>query len=231
MSVRSDMLLGVRISFRRRLNMNNRNASLVPLVIGTALSLVACGEDEKGSEGADGGVSDAVIASFEGVYALTAYTENPTSCDAEGPSTLASKTDQDFVLVGASVLGQKYLQLASCEPAACADTVSAIRDAGFFSPEYSLILSEEVGPDALSGFLAMSGFLTDGSCTEREYETHALTRMGDVVHVESRLIPLADEPPEDGVCWARPEQQREEAEGRPCAALETISGKWILPLP
>jgi hypothetical protein len=211
--------------------MNSHNASLVPFVIGMALNLVACSDDEKGSEGADGGVSDAAIASFEGVYQLQAFTENATSCDAEGPSTFASKTDLRFVLVGASFLGSKYLELASCDEASCAETVTDIRQFSGHSAEYSLILSEEIGPDGLSGFLAMSGFLTDGSCTEREYRRHALTRTGDAVHVETQTIPLADEPPEDGVCWARPDEQRDEAEGRPCAALETFDGTKIGPLP
>lgn len=212
--------------------MNSRNASLVPLVVVLAMNLVACGDsDEKSSSTGEGGVSDAAVTSFEGLYALSAYTENPTACDAEGPSTFASKTEQRFVLVGGSVFGQKYLQLASCDESSCAETVSAIRGTDFFSPEYSLILSEEVGPDALSGFLAMSGFLTDGACTEREYVRHELTRTGDAVRVESQTIPLADEPPEDGVCWARPAQQRDEADGRPCASLETFAGSKIGPLP
>jgi hypothetical protein len=196
-----------------------------------AFSLVACGgEDEKGSGGSEG-VSDAAIASFEGTYQLDAYTENPTACDVEGPSTFASKTDQRFVMVGASVLGTKIIQLASCDESSCAATVSAIRELGSYSSDYFFTLSEEVGPDELSGFLAWSGFLTDGMCTEREYETQELTRTGDAVHVEWRTIPLADEPPEDGVCWARPAQQREEAQGRPCAALETFDGTKIGPLP
>jgi hypothetical protein len=211
--------------------MKNHVTSLA-LLVPLALAHVACGDsDDKSSDGAEGGVSDAAVASFEGLYELDAYTENPSACDTPGPSTFEAKTDRLFVMVGASAFGQKYLQLASCDEASCASTVAAIRQQGIFSPEYFLILSSEVGPDELGGFSAGTGFEMDGVCTEREYETHELTRTGDAVHIESRSIPLSDAPVEDGFCVVRPAEQREEAAGRPCGALVTFDGAKIGPLP
>lgn len=218
------------LPYVHRGNMKNHFTSLAVLVP-LALAHVACGDsDDEGSD-AESGISDAAIASFEGLYELQSYSENPSACDILGTSTFDTKTDRLFVMVGASALGQKYLQLASCEEASCASTVAAIRQQGIFSPEYFLILSSEVGPDELAGFSAGTGFEMDGVCTERTYETHELTRLDETVHVESRLTPLADRPVEDGFCVVRPAESREEAAGRPCGALEAFDGTKIGPLP
>jgi hypothetical protein len=216
---------------------NNRTShtSLCALLTAVGFALIGCGgSDASDKEGSapEGSLSASTVQSFEGIYGLESYTENPASCDAEGPSTLSSKTEQRFVLVGSSLLGTRFLQLASCaDDATCANRVAAIRAPSGFISEYSLILSEEVGPDALSGFLASSGFSMGDTCTEREYVEHELTRSGDAVHVESRTIPLADAPMEDGACWAKPTEERAEAEGRPCAALSTFGGTKLGPLP
>ena len=197
------------------------------------LALSGCG----GSDNDDGGghgssLSQATIQTYEGSYELTAFTHNAAGCESDGASTLAAKQERSFVMVGAEALGSAYVNLDSCADAAeCGAVVSAIRARGSYSAEYALILSTEAGLDELGGFSAMSGGLVSGVCTRRKYVAITLTREGDAVRVESRSIPLADAPPEDGICWAEPAKQRAEAEGRPCSELEVISGRKVGPLP
>jgi len=199
------------------------------------LALSGCGgSDDDGGGGTGDGqpLSQATIQSFEGTYELTAFTENTAGCDSEGASTFDSKLERSFVMVGAEFFGTRYMPLASCaDPADCAAVVSAIRTPSGYAPEYTLTLSTEAGPNELGGLLAMSGLLENGVCTGRDYTAHTLTREGDTIRVESRLIPLADAPPEDGICWAEPVKQRAEAEGRPCTELQVISGTKVGPLP
>jgi hypothetical protein len=198
------------------------------------LALTGCGGSDNDGAGAGDGqqLSQGTIQSFEGTYELTAFTQNAAGCDSEGASTLDSKLERSFVMVGAEAFGTRYMALASCAGAAdCEAVVSAIRTLGVYAPEYSLTLSTEAGADELGGLLAMSGFLDGGMCTKREYTAHTLTREGATIRVESRLIPLADAPPEEGVCWAEPAKQRAEAEERPCTELRVISGRRLAPLP
>lgn len=196
---------------------------------GVGLVLSGCGSAGDGSEDE---LSQASIQSFEGTYELSAFTENTTGCDSEGASTFGSKQDHSFVMVGSKAFGIPFIGLSSCADAAdCAAVVSAIRTLGGYAPEYSLTLSTQAGPDELGGFSAGTGYLENGVCTHREYTTVTLTREGDAVRVESRLIPLADTPPRDGICWAEPAKQRPEAEGRPCTELMVISGRKVGPLP
>lgn len=195
------------------------------------LALSGCGSSNN-DDGGGQSLSQATSQTYEGTYELTAFTYNAAGCDSEGASTFDSKLERSFVMVGAEAFGTRYMPLASCKDAAdCAATVSAIRASGIYAPEYSLMLSTESGPDELGGFSAGTGFLEGSVCTGREYSAITLTRAGDTIRVESRLTPLADAPPEDGICWAEPAKQRAEAEGRPCTELEVISGRKVGPLP
>ncbi len=196
------------------------------------LALSGCGGSDDGGGGSDDELSQAAIQSFEGTYELTAFTENTGGCESEGASTFDAKLERSFVMVGAEAFGILYMPLASCaDTADCAAMVSAIRTPIGYVPEYSLTLSWEEGPNELGGLVANGGLLENGVCTEREYTGHTLTREGDTIRVESRLIPLPDGPPDDGFCWSEPIKQRDEAEGRPCTELVVFSGTKVGPLP
>lgn len=198
-----------------------------------AVGLVLSGCGGSGGDAAgDESLSQATIQSFEGTYELTAFTENRAGCESEGASTFDSKQERSFVMVGAEAFGTSYMPLASCaDTADCQAMVSAIRAPSGYAPEYSLMLSWQVTPNELGGLLAGSGSMQNGVCTGREYTGVTLTRQGDAIRVESRLIPLADAPPRDGICWAEPAKERAEAEGRPCTELLVISGRKVGPLP
>lgn len=208
--------------------MNPGGSWVALLALGLVLS--GCGSTDDGS--GEASLSQAAIQSFEGTYELTAFTENRAGCDSEGTSTFASKQDRSFVMVGAEALGTRFIRLASCADAAdCAAIVTEIRNLGSYGFEYGLTFSSQAAPDQLAGFEASSGFLENGVCTRRDYTTFALTREGDTIRSESRLIPLANASPEDDFCWAEPAKQRSEAKGRPCAELTVISGRKVGPLP
>jgi hypothetical protein len=197
---------------------------------GLALFAVGCsGESEVESEPA---LSDEAIASFEGSYVLESFNENPSGCDTEGASTFADKVERRFVLVGAGIRAFPFLDLSSCtDETDCVERTAAIRNRTNYSNEYGLILSAERDPDALTGLSAGSGYLRDGTCTERDYVDHELVREGDLVRVTSRSKLLADKAPVDGFCVAQPSVQKEEALERDCSALTTFTGRRSAPLP
>ena len=198
-----------------------------------ALAMVGCGGGDDGENGDDGadGLDEATVQSFEALYRLDSFTENPSSCDAEGPSTLATVMERNFVTVGGSFFGQRFLQLVSCSDDNCPMKTNAIRNNGIYSIEYSVTLSGVAGPDELTGFQASTGFEMDDCCVEREYITHVLTRTGDTVRVESRTTALEDAPQEDGFCVVEPAEQKKEAAGRPCTALSVFTGTKTGDLP
>jgi hypothetical protein len=196
-----------------------------------ALALVACGGSDERDENGDNGLDETTVRSFEGLYRLDSFSENASSCDVEGPSTLATITETNFVMVGGAFFGARFLQLASCSDANCAMKTDAIRTNGFYSIEYSLTLSGVAGPDELTGFRSSTGFGMDDICVERDYVTHVLTRTGDSLRVESRTVALEDAPQEDGFCVTEPAKQKQEAEGRPCTALSVFTGTKTSELP
>jgi len=201
------------------------------LVVALGLFGAACGESDDGRE-SEPALSEETIASFEGLYELESFNESPSGCDGEGASTFDAMTERRFVLVGASFYGQPYLALASCgDVPECGERVSAIREGSSYAPEYHLILSAEVDPDTLTGFMASTGWEMDGVCVEREYADHELVREGDVVRVASRTKLLADAPVEDGYCVVRPARQKDEAAARECSSLTAFTGRRSGPLP
>jgi len=214
--------------------MRNRNRVARCAGIVFAFALWGCGgSDDGGGENAGtAGLDEATIQSFEGTYRLDSFTENATSCDAEGPSTLATLGETSFVLVGGEFFGEHYLELISCSDTAdCQTKVAAVRSDGFFSADYSFTLSERVSADELGGFLAGTGFEMDGVCTEREYESQRLTRMNDKLRLEARTYSLPDRPVEDGFCVVRPAEQKQEAAGKPCSDFSVLTATKTGPLP
>ena len=180
-----------------------------------ALTLVACGGSDEGDENGAGGLDEATVQSFEALYRLDSFTENPSSCDAEGPSTLATVMERNFVTVGGSFFGQRFLQLVSCSDDNCPMKTAAIRNNGIYSIEYSVTLSGVAGPDELTGFQAGTGFGMDDRCVEREYVTHALTRTGDTVRVNREPPRSRTLPKKTAFAWSsRRSKRRKPRDGR-----------------
>src|SRR5512142_1445828 len=135
--------------------------------------ILACG-------GACGGggvsASGATFASFEGIYQIDADTQNPTACDAEGPSILDTITQQQFAAVHMKMLSVDGLLLVSCaDDAGCSSTASMIKSGGGWLSEWGYFMSEILGTDQLSGLSASGGFELSGNCTSRSYTALTLT--------------------------------------------------------
>jgi hypothetical protein len=200
--------------------------AVVSLIVAVSFSATACG-DSSDPDDSDTTFAHETALSFEGIYQVTRYTSNESGCDAEGASLLETTDETWFVLVARTVIGQQTLELASCADAAdCAAKTEKIRNNGSYSIDYHATLSSEANADELGGFSAGTGFEENGTCVEREYVDHVLTRHGDAVRLESRTKVLADKPVEDGFCVVRPAQSRKEAETAPCAAFDVLEGTW-----
>jgi hypothetical protein len=193
------------------------------LILSGAVSIVACGAD--GS--AEAGVANA--PAFEGIYQLTAASENTAGCAAPGASKLATLHDQFFVITGSEILGQKVAILISCASVVDCQSKRAAQLANqTYRSEYSYWLSSSVNATTLEGLQAGTGMGQGTQCVERTYAEHALTIAADhSVHLESRTKYLADKPQRDGLCWVDPAESKQEAASKECSSLEVIDGSFL----
>lgn len=189
-----------------------------------ALSLLACGSSD------DAAASDVTNqAAFEGIYQLTAASENTASCVSSGASKLSALRDQFFVITGSELFGQKYVVLNSCNSvAACQATRAAQQANQAYQIEYSFTLSSSTNATTLSGFYAGTGRGEGTQCIQRKYADHVLTLAPDhSVHLESRTKNLADKPQKDNYCWVDPKESKLEAATAACVSLEVLDGSFL----
>ena len=188
-----------------------------------AFSLSACG----GSDDETSGVTNQ--AAFEGIYQLTAASENSVSCATPGDSKLSQLRDQFFVITGSELFGQKYVVLNSCSSVAgCQATRAAQQANQAYQIEYTFTLSSSTNATTLNGFYAGTGRGEGTQCIERSYADHVLTLAADhSVHLESRTKNLADKPQKDGFCWVDPAESKQEAASKDCVSLEVLDGSFL----
>ena len=195
------------------------------------LCVGGCADDSGGGSSGDDLELDAARG-FEAIYEITTWTENVDSCDGEGEDQLGMASEPYVALVANEILGFVVLEAMSCvDVADCGAKAEAFRNEELTASEYRTTMSEQVGPDELSGFTAWSGFGKDGICESREYEEHILVRDGDALTVTSRVFALEDRPEEDGFCVAEPLAMKSEAEGAPCAGATDLSATRVADLP
>ena len=188
-----------------------------------ALSLSACGSS-------DDAASDVTNqAAFEGIYQLTAASENTASCATPGDSKLSQLRDQFFVITGSELLGLKYVMLNSCSSVADCQAKRTAQQANQpYQIEYTFTLSSSVNATTLNGFYAGTGRGEGTQCVERTYVDHVLTLAADhSVHLESRTKNLADKPQKDGFCWVDPKESKQEAASQACVSLEVFDGSFL----
>lgn len=187
-----------------------------------ACSLLACGGSD---DAASSGVTNQ--SAFEGIYQLTAASENTAGCATPGdPKVLR---DQFFVITGSELFGQKYVVLNSCSSVtACQATRAAQLANQPYQIEYTFTLSNSTNATTLTGFEAGTGYGEGTQCVERTYAEHVLTLAADhSVHLESRTKDLADKPQKDGFCWVDPAESKQEAAGKACRSLEVVDGVFL----
>jgi hypothetical protein len=187
-------------------------------------SMLACGS---GSDGTKGGISNA--SAFEGIYQLTAASENTTGCATPGESKLSQLHDQFFIIVGSEVLGQEIVMLNSCSSVGDCQTKRAAQLANQpYQIEYTFTLSSSSNTTTLTGFEATTGWAQGTQCVGRTYADHVLTVAADhSVHLESRTKKLSDQPQDDGFCMVEPAQSKQEAASMQCSSLEVLDGTFL----
>jgi hypothetical protein len=192
-------------------------------ILGATLTIAGCG----GSDAAEGGLTDA--SAFEGIYQLTAASENNADCAAPGASKLSLLREQFFVITGSEVFGQKIAVLNSCSSVAdCQAKREKQRSNQPYLVEYTFTLSGSTNATTLNGFNAGTGRGEGTQCIERTYADHVLTVAADhSVHLESRTKKLSDKPQEDGFCIVEPAKSKQEAASKPCSSLEVIAGSFL----
>lgn len=190
-----------------------------------ALSLLACSSGS--DDGAAAGVTNA--SAFEGIYQLSAASENDTDCSTPGASKLTQLRDQFFVITGSELFGQKYVTLNSCSSVGDCQAKRAAQLANqAYQIEYTFTLSSSSSSTTLNGFEAGTGTGQGTQCVGRTYADHVLTVAADhSVHLESRTKKLADKPQSDGFCEVEPAKAKQEAASQPCSSLEVFDGNFV----
>ncbi|HKO50561.1 MAG TPA: hypothetical protein VJV79_22715 [Polyangiaceae bacterium] len=193
-------------------------------ILGGALAITACGA---GSDAAGSGISNA--SAFEGIYQLTAASENTTGCDTPGASKLAQLRDQFFVVTSSEIFGQRYLTLNSCSSVADCQAKRAAQLAHQpYLVEYGFTLSSSTNATTLNGIAPSTGAGEGTLCVRRTYSDHVLTVAADRrLHLESRTKHLADQPQNDGFCEVDPAKSKQEAASKECSSLEVFDGSFI----
>jgi len=201
-----------------------RSGSLISgLIFSGAFALIGCSS----SDGGDGsGVGNA--SAFEGIYQVTAASENTSGC-TPGTSTLSQLRDQFFVITGSELFGQKYVVLNSCSSVSDCQAKRAAQLANQgYQIEYTYTLSNSTNSTTLNGFVATTGTSQGTQCVGRTYADHLLTVAADhSVHLESRTKKLADQPQDDGFCVVEPAKSKQEAAGKECSSLAVLDGSFV----
>jgi hypothetical protein len=240
----------------RRIQTNtNYTKRYIAAIILIALPVASCdGSDESTDGDATGdtqgdsqkqipGDIKSIMQSFEGIYQLQTFTENPSGCDEEGPSTFETKMERRFVLVADDAPTPSFLWLASCiDDVDCATVVESIHagDPGDVEEndeeagcEYEVHFGPVIGPDELQAQSASLGAMENGLCIERYVTESRLLREGDTLRIESRRTKLNDRPPENGICYWEGglDALIAEAADLPCNTLTAFTGTRLAALP
>jgi hypothetical protein len=206
------------------------------IAIGAVLGIAGCGggSDDSG-QGACSGLTDADVESWEGIYQLTSYTKNASSCDAEGASVLASQQETLFLLRRASAFGRMSLWLLSCiDVANCQDKRAKFDQSqathGIGPPAAILFQFTCPGPNgSLTATITNTGFSrTDGTCHAPSISEDALSHQASgSVRVESRKQIGDDYSAVNGYCTT--DAAHAASTSKPCTELEALAGQFLQP--
>lgn len=167
-----------------------------------ALALAGCGGDS--------------LTALEGQYAVSTWTLNPDSCDAEGPS-VADRRDGFAYIKAESFLGSEFVNVHTCTTAEeCADKAS---DGDTI---HLNAFTFEQGNDA-AGWKHHSafGFMRDIACESLVTDTTLTAPAAGTIRIEQRTLLPATYAPENGECT----EESADAAGsaQPCGELEVVT--------
>ena len=164
---------------------------------------------------------DGLSTDFEGTYTIATWTENSTSCDAEGPSIQAQQSDTAFYIEPASFFGQDFINGVRCTDLADCQMMQA--DSTIYFNGWTF----DDGSDA-QGWTGATVFAgTSGSECTGQYIKHTLTGpAAGSVRIESRTQMTAPFPTDkDGFCDTKDAEVA--AQGMPCVKLEVVTGTLV----
>ena len=186
-----------------------------------------------GMLGCDDSSDSAALRSWadalEGIYRVDAMTQNPTSCDAEGASTLADRHDHMLIFLGQDPFGLWLMADGCADASDCRARLEARRANRGLTVTFSYQF-REASPDALRGTWITTGYWSsDGICTDGSVTDIELTRPTETqVRIEARAV-VVDHPADaEGICWTSDTQSA--AAGKPCNLLDVVQTTWLEPL-
>jgi hypothetical protein len=193
------------------------------LIFAGAFAITGCG----GNAAADFGLAS--VSAFEGIYQLTAASENMVDCAAPGASQLAELRDQFFGINDVDVFGLKLALLDSCSDVTdCRAKREKQQAKQSYPVEYTFTFDNTTNATTLTGSTSSTGFGEGTQCVERTYAEHVLTMAADhSVHLESRTTKLSDQAQKNGSCVVEPAKSRQEAAGMPCSSLKIFDGRFV----
>lgn len=190
------------------------------LILGSGLA-VACDEPFAGTPAASATPASEVLGQLTGIYEMTSFTENKSSCDTEGASALAEQDEKMFVLAPVDGGYGVVAQLLTCT--SIEDCRAKAQTPGRGA---SLILPfAAVESDRLTGTLVMTGFGGGGKCKEAQDLKLSMVADGNQVKVERRGARF--DYPSDARGMCRTDHAKEQAAGKPCNDFLVISGKRV----
>ena len=196
--------------------------SAVVLVMVTGLS--ACADGQPSTQGVEASARAATLARIEGIYEMTAYSENLASCDGEGASKLADRSERMFVIAASPGNQFAVAQLKTCRTM---EECSARLQNEMASAEEILPFAAIVD-DRLTGPWVTTGFSRDGACKDALSGKLSAVADGDGVKVERRGVRHDYAADSRGMCST--DVARDRADGKPCNDLMTIRGKRVASL-
>ena len=161
-------------------------------------------------------------STLEGVYTADTWTENPTACNAEGPSVLADQSRLTFYVKLESFLGETFINVNFCDDLADCQALANDEDTLHLGSYFF------TGSDGAGWTTALySGFAPEGGNCEGEYVTGTLTAPEPgTLRLERREQEAGGFPPEDdGFC--DDDKGAQAAEGQPCSTLEVFTATTI----
>jgi hypothetical protein len=163
------------------------------------------------------------LTELEGIYNVTAWTENTAGCGAEGASVLETMSDKAIYVEEDEFFGEKFVAAVHCT-----DEADCRAKAGMDTLFLDGFFFESGGDD--DGWKGQTVFASGTDMCSGQVIDHAMSGdVGTSIRIESRTResrPFAKD--SEGFCDT--DDAREAAEGQPCTELEVLSATFTADL-
>jgi len=173
-----------------------------------------------------GGSSDPAT-NVEGIYSVTTHTENAVSCGAEGGP--AKMTAPYLIIRKDSFVGFTYYSAIGCASVAACRTLAAEKQP---NGAFSFIFDTVNSADKLSGATRSTGFSDgNGNCKDPYIAERTLVRTAEAIRIEDRTFKGDSYKSDDPKGFCTTELGAKASKGKPCSALEVLTGTFVEALP